>query len=569
MSGRDGGPRKDEAMEGTRQLLLLLGLRLETARNALLGFRRHSKLKIAVITIVAGGFWFAMFWIFYRGFVIINRYLEGLVGLDETLLAVFFFSLGMMLAVSNTQISYAGLYRSKETVFLAALPLEGEAVFLYKLIESVMFSSWAFAFLGLPVMLAYGLSHRAPPDFYVWLIPYFGAFLALPAVVGGVAALAIRCFMPARVRKIFLIVAVALAVGLILVGLRLASSVSQSSFLNYYWVRKQLDRLEFCQNPLFPSQWATKGMVLAARGKRAEAGFYLGVLLSNAAFLGMLAVLLAERLWQASWGRTGLGERVRRASRLCFEPFLPVGRTLSLLMQKDALIFVRDPVQWSQCAIFFGLLAIYVLNLRSLRFTITEPIWMNFTSFLNLLTSTLVLSTLTTRFVFPSISMEGRQFWILGLMPLSRQELLWSKFLFSFLGSLLITEGIVLVSDAMLGVGLTTTLMHAACVTMISAGLSGMATGLGAIYRDPRAEDPAKVVAGFGGTLTLILSIGYVVGCVTAVGVPFHLGHLKLLGPAAVGFWAAAGLFLVLAGTALAVLLPMELGARALRQAEF
>ena len=43
-----------------------------------------------------------------------------------------------------------------------------------------------------------------------------------------------------------------------------------------------------------------------------------------------------------------------------------------------------------------------------------------------------------SRFIFPLISLEGRKFWILGLTPLSRDQILWGKFAFAVVGSLLI-----------------------------------------------------------------------------------------------------------------------------------
>jgi hypothetical protein len=39
---------------------------------------------------------------------------------------------------------------------------------------------------------------------------------------------------------------------------------------------------------------------------------------------------------------------------------------------------------------------------------------------LNLGVVGLILSTFTTRFVYPMISLEGRRFWILGLLPVHR-----------------------------------------------------------------------------------------------------------------------------------------------------
>ena len=71
-------------------------------------------------------------------------------------------------------------------------------------------------------------------------------------------------------------------------------------------------------------------------------------------------------------------------------------------------------------------------------------------SFLNLSVVGLLLSTFTTRFIFPMISLEGRRFWILGLLPVRRETILWSKFFFAAGGSILPCSALVLLSDVML-----------------------------------------------------------------------------------------------------------------------
>ena len=35
------------------------------------------------------------------------------------------------------------------------------------------------------------------------------------------------------------------------------------------------------------------------------------------------------------------------------------------------------------------------------------------------------------------ISLEGRRFWVLGLLPVRRETILWSKFLFAVGGSII------------------------------------------------------------------------------------------------------------------------------------
>ena len=109
--------------------------------------------------------------------------------------------------------------------------------------------------------------------------------------------------------------------------------------------------------------------------------------------------------------------------------FLP--KPIRLLILKDLRTFRRDPAQWSQFLIFFGLLAFYFINIRRLSYDVQKPYWRNLISFLNLSVTALILSTFTSRFIFPLLSLEGRNFWVLGLLPLKRASILWGKFAFS------------------------------------------------------------------------------------------------------------------------------------------
>ena len=62
--------------------------------------------------------------------------------------------------------------------------------------------------------------------------------------------------------------------------------------------------------------------------------------------------------------------------------FLP--GEIRLLILKDLRTFRRDPAQWSQFLIFFGLLAFYFVNIRRLSYDVESPYWRNLISFLNL-----------------------------------------------------------------------------------------------------------------------------------------------------------------------------------------
>ena len=53
--------------------------------------------------------------------------------------------------------------------------------------------------------------------------------------------------------------------------------------------------------------------------------------------------------------------------------------------------------------------------------------------------------------------------------------------------------------------------IHQLTCLLLCVGLSGIAVGLGAKMPDLREESPSKIAAGFGGTLSLVISAIYIV----------------------------------------------------------
>jgi ABC-2 type transport system permease protein len=50
----------------------------------------------------------------------------------------------------------------------------------------------------------------------------------------------------------------------------------------------------------------------------------------------------------------------------------------------------------------------------------------------------------------------------------------------------------------------------ALAIALMSASLSGLAVGLGALFPNFKEDNPSKIVSGFGGTLCLVISFLYI-----------------------------------------------------------
>jgi ABC-2 type transport system permease protein len=301
-------------------------------------------------------------------------------------------------------------------------------------------------------------------------------------------------------------------------------------------------------------------------------------LIANALFLRVLAVALGARVYRKSFSELRTEPARRRptgrfwldAAVMRWTPFLTP--QLRLLIVKDLRIFRRDPVQWSQFIIFFGLLALYFANIRRFSYDLNYTGWVNMISFLNLAVVGLILSTFTTRFIFPMLSLEGRRFWILCMLPVRRESILWGKFAFAVAGSALPSCLLILLSDYMLQVSLLVVAIHQFTCLLLCVGLSGIAVGLGAKMPDLREESPSKIAAGFGGTLSLVISAMYIVVIVLLTALPshFYLAVRQADGPTgAVAAWLVAGILAACGTSAVATFVPMHIGLKAFRALEF
>jgi ABC-2 type transport system permease protein len=556
----------------------------ETLWSMLVG----ARLRLAVVVLLSTVFWGSLYGLFLEGFLFLDSIHAEVISL---LFNAFFSSLMVMLVFSSAILLYGSMYCSPEARLLLTLPVRSEAIFSHKFHESIWFSSWGFILLGSPMLVAYGVVRGAPWTYYILLLPFMVAFVVIPATIGAICCMAAVAWLGSlRLHALTILGAVTCA-GAAWLGWSLLGSGPVAAG-STQWFEQVVARLAIAEQKFLPSWWLSSGLIEAARNSErpetrlatlSEAVKFLAVLVSNGMLLQLLARWLARSCYRQGFSQLVGEVPARRRRRIAWaDEALSAagtarGRPLRLLLVKDLRLFRRDISQWSQFVIFFGLLGLYFFNLRSFNYNLT---YASIISFLNLAVAGLILSTFTTRFVYPMISLEGRRFWILGLLPVHRDQIVWSKFLFSFLGGILPCCGLLWLSDTMLGIPKSLLYIHEICCVVLCLGLSGIAVGLGARMPDLRESSPAKIAAGFGGTLCLVLSALFIMAVVLIAAAPTHLAMLTRAftggGPPPAGFlgWAsgpqgtAASLLAIGVLGVLAAFVPLEMGLRAFRRLE-
>jgi len=561
----------------------ILAAKLAIAANGLRAATKQSKLKAAFIVSFALLFLFGLFQMFLRAFRFSSDFLPGAPRLlAGYIFGLLFATLAVMLTFSNAIIMYSALYKSRESGFLLAFPLRHKDVFLNKLIESVIFSSWAFVFISGPVIFAFGAHEQAPWYYYPTALLAFVPFAMIPASFGSIAVMLLGRFFPRSRRSIVL--GAALAAALVFAGIAwVIGGVGQARALagTDRWVAFTLSKLSFARNAFLPSHWLSAYVLGMVNRASPQVLFHLALIVANALFWSMVAYDVAGWVYAGGFDRVSSGiRRARRRSRRVVSRFVFSRWKTLVLLQKDVTCFRRDPAQYSQMLIFFAILGVYFLSLPHLAYDLDDPVWQNIIATLNLAATCMTLATFTSRFIFPLVSLEGQKFWILGLAPIRRGSVLASKVAFASVGSLAMSMLLIGISDHMLRVPWSMRLVHGAALVIICVGLSSISVGLGARFMNLKEDNPSKIVTGFGGTLNLIVSLGFlatVLVCVAAPGAIYvgkriaTMDFLHAESAEATGFIYAVliGLGIAFAVTAAVSAISLVIGVRAFRRAEF
>jgi ABC-2 type transport system permease protein len=556
--------------------LLLRVNALQTWRR-LLSLRRQSRLLTGVIGLFIAGYLVLSFGLFYQGMKFIAKFPGLGAVLTERLMYVLFAFLFGLLLLSNLVISHTNLFRNRETAFLLNLPVSAQTIFRWKFIESTLLASWAFLFLIAPLLAAFGLVRGVPWHFYPLTVLLIGLFIVLPGVIGAWLAIHLARHLD---RRSFQITAVGVAITLLALAAFWWKSQPVTDDMLDARTLETLDRLlartRFTMFPFLPSYWLSSSVLQWAEGILRGAAFFALVLLSHTLFFGSIAftrfgtifydTASAVQSRASGRGQRGrLGARRERGHTGVLEqtaakiPWLRCDtRALAV---KDIRTFWRDTTQWGQSVMLFGLLGIYIINLRNFTHQLTSPFWVNLVAYLNLFACSLNLATLTTRFVFPQFSLEGQRLWIVGLAPMGLAQVVKTKYWLASALSLVATLSLITLSCYLLKMPWDRVAFFGATVGVMTFALNGLAVGLGVLYPNLKDANPTKIVSGFGGTLCLVLSFLYILASVLLLG----FGTTGLHGRAS---WAVESVIAFLLLSFLFGWLPLRWGLQSLEKFE-
>ena len=537
---------------------------------------RGGRGKLIVLTVVGALFWLAVFGVLY----VILKYLRGVEELGalipNKILGLVLLSFISILVLSNVITALSSFFLAKDLDLLVSAPVDWLRLYLAKLGETLLHSSWMVALMAVPILAAYGVIYRGGVLFIPYAILVVVPLLLLPAVVGTAVTLVLVNVFPARrTRDLLSIIAIGAAGGVIM----LFRIIRPEQLARPEGFRNLLDFVTVLRtptSPFLPSEWATKAIMgylrhdidplsLVLLWTTAAAFVTMGALLHRALFPQGFTKAQegAERFIRGGFWRWTIGGLLKH---------LPVAKREFVL--KDIRLFFRDTTQWSQLILLAVLVVVYVFNIQALPLHRGEAVgfyYVTLVSFLNLALAGFVLAAIAARFVFPAVSLEGRQMWLLRSSPLDLRALLWSKYWVGTIPLLILALLLTGITNVMLEV--TPFMMITSMVAMfaLTLAISAMALAFGAAYPQFETENAAQIPTSFGGLVFMMATIALLAAVTLSLwqAVYTYVRAVYDGAPLVIDAWMIGWFAIAAALCAAATVVPLRMALRKIETFEF
>ncbi|OLB08609.1 MAG: hypothetical protein AUH06_02105 [Gemmatimonadetes bacterium 13_2_20CM_69_27] len=532
--------------------------------------------KLLLLVTVGLLFWVGVYGVLY----LILRYFRGVdeVGplLAAKLLGLVLLAFIAILVLSNVITALSSFFLAKDLDLLVAAPVDWLRIYLAKLGETLLHSSWMVALMTVPILAAYGVVYSGGVLFLPYAVLTIVPMLVVPAVIGSALTLVLVNIFPARrTRDLLSIIALGAAGGVIL----LFRMIRPEQLARPEGLRNLLDYIAVLRtptSPFLPSEWASGAIMGYLRHETDPLPLIL--LWTTAAAAVTLGAMLHRALFSQGFTKAQEGaERFvrgrfwRRALSWLLAP-LPVAKREFVL--KDVRLFFRDTTQWSQLILLAVLVVVYLFNINALPLHRGEPVgffYVTLVSFLNLGLAGFVLASIAARFIFPAVSLEGRQMWLLRSSPLDLRALLWSKYWVGTVPLLVLALLLTGLTNVLLEVGPFMMVMGLVTICGLTFAIAALALGFGALYPQFETENAAQIPTSFGGLVYMMATIALLAAVIVALwqAVYAYVRAVYVGEPVVVDgwmiFWFAVAALICAAATAI----PLRIGLRKMESFEF
>lgn len=427
-----------------------------------------------------------------------------------------FFAAFLIVVGGHVLTAYSTLFRGAHLPPLAQSPYPFENIFRIQCGETLIRGGWGLGLFSIPILLAYGVELNAPISYYPIMMLGLLAFLIIAGMTGILIMILIARWILGRPMR--MMAGSTIVVTMFLIAAISIAAANRELFMNIDPARlgEVLANLRLSSNPYLPNHWFSELMSSARLGILNKVILYFLLLCSTAFILWCIAMELGMRWYADAWlwsqERSRMFNSRRdakpfRAKRIWLTRLLP-SRIGSILF-KEIHLFFRDFSQWGQLTLILALILFYMVHIQNFSFEEPETKWRTAMMFFNLILLGFIQATLSLRYSFPSISLEGKGFWVVKSSAIGVRGFFFTKYYLH--AGILLVIGLVMgfLLNRILDVDSAQHMISAAVLSLFAFGFTSWTMGMGAVFHNFNVTNATEVSSGTGALVTMILTLIY------------------------------------------------------------
>jgi ABC-2 type transport system permease protein len=432
--------------------------------------------------------------------------------------------------IGNIVVSFSTLYKSKEVFFLITKPLSFTKLFLIKFLDNFFYSSTTLLLIIFSVLLGYGVYFKLNLIFY----PIALLFLILPFMftAGSLGAIILLVIM--KLSSKFGVKKVLITIALIYL----------SSVIGFYFISSPLNLIQrvfdyypnidqyfgFLENPLIkflPNYWIADSLYWISSNRIDRAiPFMYANLVTSFLFFG-LALFAAKKWYYQTWITSLNITNDLRIKNNLNNKFFAFHKKSSLnsfdesIVKREFWLFVREPSQWVHFIVMLFLITIFISSISGIDIIILKAYNEYLKTVIYLVVSlfnVFLIASLSLRFVFPIISLEGESLWKIRSAPINFKHLLIKRLSLYFAVIFLIGQVISFFSNYQFPVQLS--IVAQINTAIISVTLVSMNFGMGGIFANYKEKNVIRLASSQGASITFLFTLFFLVILIAILFVP-------------------------------------------------
>ena len=508
-------------------------------------------LKIALVGVVFALFLWGDFVLFRRLFVAMKTVESATpffaLAILRNLLSLVFLTATVVLFSSSLTAAIGAFFTDLDLETYHAAPRSRLRIVVARWTKTLLQSATVVFFFLIPVFVAFASQYPRPPVFYFVTLANLALLLSIPVSLSSITIVVlVRWFPVRRVHQIVTALAI-LVLTLTVIAFRMSRPERLFREISTDDLVAVLRAIELPAIGVYPSTALADIMVNAQSAwfppkiALLALGLFIAFVVVAAPTYFAAFVRARESMAPSAFGSEGIS----RGTDWLFSRFAPAPRAL---MAKEIRTVTRDVAQWSQVFLTVALLFIYLYNIRMMP--LPGDARASIVAIANVGMAGFVVAAVSLRFAYPSISAEGKAFWLIQAAPVLPRDLLRVKVLVYGVPLTFVAVFLTAVANVILDANLTIWLFTLLASLITAATLVSVAVALGALAPDFNAENPLQVGLSLGGFAYMAVAMIYVGFMMLILVRPMMRYFLwKLFGTIADRPWISYGLPIVTAVT--------------------